>query len=81
MELTSSPQTFEWCVYDNTQKMLAEGQYPTQHTAGAFLDALKSVGQTDRCLGAFSEMMDKGLDLGDVCFNIVVSSLVEVGRV
>lgn len=58
--------------------MLTESQFPTEHTAGAFLDALKSDGQTDRCLAAFYEMMDNGVDLGTVCFNIVVSALMQV---
>lgn len=58
--------------------MLARGQRPTQHTAGAFLDALKRNKQPDRCFSVFTEMMDSGVDLGDVCFNIVVSALVQV---
>ena len=58
--------------------MLAGGQFPTEHTAGAFLDALKLDGQTDRCLTAFCEMMDNGVDLGTVCFNIVISALIQV---
>lgn len=63
------------------QTMLAKGQTPTQHTAGAFLDALKLNGQADRCVTVFSEMMDSGVDVGDVCFNIVVSALVKVRQV
>lgn len=58
--------------------MLARGQRPTQHTAGAFLDALKRNRQADRCISVFAEMMDRGVDVGDVCFNIVVSALVQV---
>lgn len=58
--------------------MLANGQTPTQHTAGAFLEALKLCGRADRCLAVFSEMADVGVDLGNVCFNIVVSALVQV---
>lgn len=58
--------------------MLARGQRPTQHTAGAFLDALKRNRQADRCISVFAEMMDSGVDLGDICFNIVVSALVQV---
>lgn len=58
--------------------MVAKGQPPTQHTAGAFLDALKLSKRPDRCVAVFSEMMDVGVDLGDVCFNIVVSALVQV---
>ncbi|CAM9125160.1 unnamed protein product [Ectocarpus fasciculatus] len=60
--------------------MLDRGQRPTQHTAGAFLDALKRDRQADRCVSAYTEMMDKGVDLGDVCFNIVVSALVQDGN-
>ncbi|CAM9605381.1 unnamed protein product, partial [Hapterophycus canaliculatus] len=60
--------------------MLARGQRPSQHTAGAFLDALKRNRQTDRCVSAYAEMMDKGVDLGGVCFNIVVSALVQDGN-
>lgn len=58
--------------------MLARGQCPTQHTTGAFLDALKRNGQTERCASVYAELMDSGVDLGDVCFNIVVSALVQV---
>lgn len=58
--------------------MLTEGRFPTEHTAGAFLDALKLDGQTDRCFTVFCEMMENGVDLGVVCFNIVVSALVQV---
>lgn len=58
--------------------MLDRGQRPTQHTAGAFLDALKRDRQADRCVSAYTEMMDRGVDVGDVCFNIVVSALVQV---
>lgn len=58
--------------------MLARGQRPTQHTAGAFLDALKRDRQADRCVSVYAEMIDNGVDLGDVCFNIVVSALVQV---
>ncbi|CAM9296218.1 unnamed protein product [Ectocarpus sp. 4 AP-2014] len=60
--------------------MLDRGQRPTQHTAGAFLDALKRDRQADRCVSAYTEMMDRGVDLGDVCFNIVVSALVQDGN-
>lgn len=60
------------------QSMVAKGQSPTQHTAGAFLDALKLSNKPDRCIAVFREMMDVGVDLGDVCFNIVVSALVQV---
>lgn len=58
--------------------MLARGQRPTQHTTGAFLDALKRDRQADRCISVYAEMMDSGICLGDVCFNIVVSALVQV---
>ena len=58
--------------------MLTRGQRPTQHTTGAFLDALKRSRQADRCVSVYAEMMDSGVDLGDVCFNIVVSALVQV---
>lgn len=58
--------------------MLARGQRPSQHTAGAFLDALKRNRQADRCVSVYAEMMDSGVDLGGVCFNIVVSALVQV---
>lgn len=61
-----------------SQAMVAKGQYPTQLTAGAFLDALKLNGQADRCVAVFSEMMDADVDVGTVCFNIVVSALVQV---
>lgn len=60
------------------QTMLARGQRPTQHTTGAFLDALKRSKQADRCVSVYAEMMDSGVHLGDVCFNIVVSALVQV---
>lgn len=60
------------------QTMLARGQRPTQHTTGAFLDALKRSRQADRCVSVYAEMMDSGVNLGDVCFNIVVSALVQV---
>lgn len=58
--------------------MLANGEPPTQRTAGAFLDALKSSGHAHRCLAAFNEMAAAGVDVGNVCFNIVVSALVQV---
>lgn len=58
--------------------MLAKAQPPTQRTAGAFLDALKLDGQADRCVAVFSQMAVNGVDLGDVCFNIVISALVQV---
>lgn len=60
------------------QTMRARGQFPTQHTAGAFLDALKLDGQADRCVAVYNEMVDGDVDLGCVCFNIVVSALVQV---
>lgn len=60
------------------QALLAKGQLPTQQTAGAFLDALKLNRQTDRCVAVFSEMIAGGADVGNVCFNIVVSALVQV---
>ncbi|CAM9143566.1 unnamed protein product [Scytosiphon promiscuus] len=60
--------------------MIARGQRPTQHTAGAFLDALKQNRQTGRCVTAYAEMMDIGVDLGGICFNIVVSALVQDGN-
>eukprot|EP00752_Nemacystus_decipiens_P002229 g2115.t1 len=60
--------------------MLARGQRPTQHTTGAFLDALKRSRQADRCVSVYAGMMDSGVHLGDVCFNIVVSALVQDGN-
>lgn len=57
--------------------MLYKGQLPTQRTAGAFLDALKLSGRADRCVAVFNELTDGGVDLGHVCFNIVVSALVQ----
>lgn len=60
--------------------MRARGQFPTQHTAGAFLDALKLDGRVDRCVAVYDEMVDGDVNLGCVCFNIVVSTLVQVKR-
>lgn len=65
-------------VHSTRQTMRARGQCPTQHTTGAFLDALKRNRETDRCVSVYADLMDSGVDLGDVCFNIVVSALVQV---
>lgn len=42
------------------------------------MDALKLDGQVDRCVAVYKEMVGGDVDLGCVCFNIVVSALVQV---
>lgn len=60
------------------QVMLVNGEPPTQRTAGAFLSALKLSGRSDHCAHVFKEMVEMGVDVGNVCFNIVISALVQV---
>ncbi|CAM9211135.1 unnamed protein product, partial [Choristocarpus tenellus] len=59
--------------------MLNTGQCPTLHTAGAFLDALKTARQADRCVAVSSQLLALGATLSDVCLNIVVAALVQAG--
>ncbi|CAM9177567.1 unnamed protein product [Discosporangium mesarthrocarpum] len=60
--------------------MVDKEQAPTQHTAGAFLHALRTAGHADRCVAVLSQLLDMGVDLGDVCLNIVIAALSQQGH-